>query len=345
MTAIKGANAKLALAVSGTFNTAATVAAGDGLEVESWAWPENPAELGVNPIGSGNSMESESERGVNRPEPSFSKPMSYDDAGIAALAQFQGTANVNNDGGGFYCHSLLFNETLNAKFLTVVEKKTDTTLAEAASAVCTRVEIAAEDAPNYVIQSVDLLANEKEIASPTNQTADIDAVTVADGTRVVIRPQDNFYINAQAGGALGGGDELAIRSAVLELVKAQEFVPEIKGSTGHSEPTSGSNIPLAGTLTIELKNLADLTYFTAANAGTEYKASLQIDNDSSGYEMNYYIPRMKIIPDIEHSLSSPGDNPVTITFKILVAASNPTGMLSTYPYFRIINQESTAYLA
>lgn len=350
MAKIYGSNARIGMKVSGTFATAATVAAGDKLEVESIEANENTSELSANPIGSGDLMQNESQIGQTSPTISFEEIMKYDGAGMAGLAVFQGTSAAPATEGAGYAHSMLFNETFNENFLTTVIEKTDSALEEFASGQPTSVTITAENPPNYVKASMEILANKREIDSPTNQTADLANLTLADTERIVIEQADEFLINAQAGSALASPtDRKSIMSAVLTLTKPMEHLNEIKGSAGNSEPEPTGDIPYQGMLEVTFKGLDDLTYFTAHQAGTEYKASLAITGSLIGgstYKaLRVYLPRLRIVEEPQHSWTSPGNNPLTVNFKCLVAASTPSGMLDRYPHFVVINEKSAAYIS
>jgi hypothetical protein len=54
---------------------------------------------------------------------------------------------------------------------------------------------------------------------------------------------------------------------------------------------------------------------------------------------------MVLIQKPEISLANDGANPVTLTFKLIKAATNPTGMSSTYPYIEVVNTLATSLLA
>jgi hypothetical protein len=104
-------------------------------------------------------------------------------------------------------------------------------------------------------------------------------------------------------------------------------------------PRSSGNPPFMSDITVTFRNCNDAAYayFAAQAAGTEYKADWTVVGDQIGSTGIYYqiarsFPRLKIIQFPQHPLSNSGDNPLTVVFKVLAAASNPTGMISTMPY-------------
>jgi hypothetical protein len=54
---------------------------------------------------------------------------------------------------------------------------------------------------------------------------------------------------------------------------------------------------------------------------------------------------MKLVQPPVTGLSSPGFNEVSMSFILMEADSNPTGMNSTMPYLEIINERSSAYIS
>jgi hypothetical protein len=345
-----GADINIGLKKAGTFGTAVTIVAGDKLEVENLNQSTNAEDLSANPIGSGNSMASDSQQGAIAPSIDFEALMHYNAAEIAALACFMGTDNVMSMGSGGYCHSILHNTTFNAQYLTAALQPDSSNVMEFPSCVVNSVELSVAEPPAYLKGAFQLLANDRVISGTTNSYSDVAAGTIPDTVRIIPQLSDEILINASSGGALASpGDRLNVRSFTLSLNKEQEFPREFKGAAGNGVPIPVGAPPFSGELALELKSLDDLTYFTAAAAGTEYKLSFTITGSLIGgsvyrkFVVN--IPRMKLVSDPQYNLTSAGVNPLNLTFKILVAASNPTGMISAYPYFFVWNTKATSYNA
>jgi hypothetical protein len=96
--------------------------------------------------------------------------------------------------------------------------------------------------------------------------------------------------------------------------------------------------------------MEDHTYFTAAAAGTEYKAQIAVEGSQIGTGANRgltaYFPRMKLITDPGYSLAGTGINEHVLVFDCIGAAANPTGMNDTNPYVEfIIPTTATSLLA
>jgi hypothetical protein len=211
----------------------------------------------------------------------------------------------------------------------------------------TGLTLLAESPPNYVDVAVELLANKINYDSVVNTDVTMDAITVANSQRIVIKPEDEFRINAQAGGALSSGDIYNIESVTITASYEQEHVREIKGEAGNGEPRATGSPPLAFELTVQFRGLADLSWFEAHQDGDEYKMQLVITGPIAGgavpYLFRYDIPRAKIVVPPSHPIGNAGDNPLTVTFKGFVASTNPTGMASRYPMVVVVNTKSTEY--
>lgn len=354
MGAITGAQAKMAAKVASTWDTATTASTGDQLDGVTIAVNENAEALSVPPIGSGLSMLSQTDRGNIAPSVSISGPMTYASPQQVGMAVFFGGASVQAIGGGAYCHSVINNLNRN-KFLTVAYQAHSASAGavELPTVAFQKLTVKQENPASYTEITLDGLASQQKIASTTNTYASLAAVTATDSKRVVFSFASEFLINAQAGGALSSPtDRVNITSAILELEKPEEFALEAKGASGNGVPVATGDYPFTGKLTVTFRTLADFTYITAHQAGTEYKASLTTTGDVIGggnsYTFQYNLPRMKIVESPDVGLSEAGNNSLTVTFQLLVASSTATGMLAEalgYPYMRIINARSTSLLA
>jgi hypothetical protein len=208
------------------------------------------------------------------------------------------------------------------------------------SGLPSRLTLRYENPPAYVMGEVELLGDSIKSASTTNTHTTLETVTLEDSKRVVVKPSDKFRINAQAGGALADGDKIDVVSLDISFERTLEHVREIRNATGstNGEPRQSGNPVFVATIVATFRNLGDaaFAYFAAQLAGTEYKADLHVTGDTIGGSNKYSIirswPRLKIISFPQYALGSPGENPFTVTFEALVAASNPTGMISTKPY-------------
>lgn len=345
-----GSDTIIGVTVATTFGTAVQAGANDKILVQSLQQSTNPEELTANPIGSGQDMTDDTQQGATSPTIAIEKIANYNDAGLDILANFMGHAGVSSMGSGAYAHSFMHNETWNSKFLTVAFQALSaaTGAIEFPSCVTTKVEIKNENPPNYMMANYELLADQRLISGTTNTTTTLESVTVGGTQRIIFGPASYFLVNTQSGSALSNPtDRVSIKRAILTLDKPQEHVREAKGSAGNGQPLPSGDPPFTGTLEVELASLQNFTWFTAAGAGTEYKASLQNEGTLIGgsvYNLfQYNLPRLKLIADPEYNLSTSAINPTILRFTCMVAAANPSGMISRYPYFRVINDRSTAY--
>jgi hypothetical protein len=351
MAKITGANSDICVAVSATFGSAALVGAGSKMLVNSLDLGRSVTKLRANPIGSGKYMDgSDTQQGAISDAPQINKDLQYNDPGMILLAQMFGTANVADAGDGAYTHSILFNESANAKFCTVAAKGTTTEVFEFPSCSVRAASLNTSNFPGPVTAAFDMLANNRVIASTVNEVATLEAATVANAKRIIADAEDMFVFNAQAGDALDSGDKKAVTSVAINYNRQQEHVHEMRGAAGRGVPVESGDPPFAATVTITLSSLEDFTFFTAAGAGTAYKGGVLIEDSQAiggtkKYYAHFYFPYLKVIDDPQYTFSSPGQNQHQVTFECLQAASNPTGMIDVHPYVIVQNNRSTAFLA
>ena len=342
-----GAETPIIVAIGDTFDTAVTGGAGDKALVNNLSQSRNVGVLRENPIGGGQVLDGEdSQQGADAPTVNITKDMRYNDSGNFLVSQFFGGASAV-DWGGAYCHSIFLNETANAYWNTVAAGMTTTEVQEWTSCATRSITLSVSGFPGPVVGAFDLLANERLITGTENETADLAAATVVNTKRVIARPADSFRINAQAGAALDSGDTVAITDISIAYQKPQEAPSELKGSAGNPEPVLTGDPPLKVTLSVTMRTLADFTYFTAAAAGTAYKASFEAESadfitGAIPYKFGCYFPYLKILEDPGYDLGSTADNPHTVVFEVLMPADGayPTGMIDPYPYILIQNDRS-----
>lgn len=348
---LTGAITIAGLKANGTFGTAATFAAGDQLNGWQITHSENAEALQIPPIGSGDIMASNVDRGGIAPSLGLSGPVRYNAPEWTAIAQTFGGASVMSMGDSAYCHSILVNETANQKFFTVAFQANQSPAGsfEYPSCVGTKVTMTYPSPTAYLTAQIDALANKQVIADQQNTYTTLSAITAANNKAAVWGLSDDCRINEQAAADLGTSDRYCIASAVFTFNRPQEHAKEACGTGYLGVPVSTGDFPLSATLTVTFRTLQELRFFTAAQAGTEYKARLTHTGSIIGGSKRYFIelnlPRLKIIQSPEYNITTSGNNPATITFQCLKAASAPTGMIDTYPYFRIQNDKTTSFLA
>lgn len=347
-----GANSSAGLTVNSAataWGTAGSLSTGDSCQA-AYTPSQSVSELTSSPIGTGNQMDVDSQAGAVEYGFSLSGEATYQSGLDRVMAPFFGTSGTpseQNVGEGDYLHTMTFNSTWNSNYNTYGIESSTTTTHEYASAACTSLSLSSSSVKSYLTWNASFVADDIILTSPTNNNAALQATTIADDEKIVVSSTDEFWLNAQAGGALSSSDRVAITDYTLTLNKPQETAKEVKGAAGNGEPVQTGL--LEGTLSITLRKSEDNTYYTAWDAGTEYKCLFQSigtqiasgDNKS----ITLYVPRMKLINAPDFNNADVGINPLQLTFKILAASSNPTGMSSTLPYAGLLNERSTAYLS
>jgi hypothetical protein len=357
MAAITGANSKIGVALGNSngsspyWGTAYVAGAEDKFEVESLSYDENTETLQANPIGSGSEMINEAQKGGTSPTVTAPHIEQYEGPSMELECLLFGanSAAPMLMATGAYCHSILHTATRPEIYATVGWQTSDATAQEMPSALPSRISITAANPPAYVMKDVELLGDQIRTATVNTETA-LDSCTLEDTKRVVVKTTDSFLINAQGGDALAASDKVDITSIEIVYDRPLEHVREIRAasSAANGKPRLSGSPPFGCTVTVTLRSMADLTYFTAQAAGTEYKASLTITGDlitgSTYYSIVRNFPRMKIIQFPSYDLNNAGENPLTLVFTCLEAATAPTGMISTKPYTLVTNTRATALL-
>ena len=349
MAAITGSDTVVGLKLGSTFGTAVAIGAGDVFYCEGISKNESTTELTTQSIGAGTVMTTQSDKGFTTTSVPINGYAGYEDSRLAGLGQLFGTDTVTDNGDTSYTHAFTVNETFNAKYATIAHQVFNAGTFEYPSCSATSVTFSTDSVPNYVTQDQEFLADEKVINSSTNTYATLASASVDKNELVVCQQASEFLINLQGGGALSKTTDLvSITGFTFTLNRPQESPSEIKGSAGNGEPVS-TGVPMDATFSITLRKLEDMTYFTAFDAGTEYKASLGIVGGEITTGVDYAwtlsIPRMKIVQSPDFNVSDAGNNPLTVNFKVLVASANPTGMGSTYPFLEVTNEQTAAYIS
>lgn len=349
MAIISGALTNAIVQVSTTWGTAVAGGAGDKF-IGEISHSLNETELTARAIGSGASMISGATRGSEKPTLTLTGDCHVQGAFGAILAQFMGTDTASAEltgGQADYRHTMTYNTTWNSKYLTVAYESSSTTVHEFPSCAVTSMTIRTPSVPGYLEYSAELVANKIELSTAVNTNAVCAAATLTDTEILAQAFDDDFWYDTQASGSLASGDKSDITNYELTLTKPQESANEIKGTSGNGSPIATDL--LSGTLTITKKGLLDHAFYSNFSAETAMKSLLTIEGSQIGSgslkSLNVYLPRMQLISAPSYAVAAAGVNPVSYTFKLSKAASNPTGMSSTYPYFELINSLSTSYLA
>lgn len=352
MASISGAQTKAGIKIASTWGTAVACGATNSFAGEI-SPSFNVSEIVSRQIGSGAYMLSTATRGSVIPTVSLTADLGYRNNCDILLAQFMGTSVAPTEvtvGQGDYRHAIKFNTTLNAKFVTLAFETTSTTVMEFPTSAVQSIGIATTSVPGYIDFTAELLSNTVELSSAVNTNATLANCTFSEGTPelVAVDLVDKFRTNTQSGSAVVGGDQYNITGFNLSLNRPQEIIPEIKGSAGNSAPLSSDLFD--GTLSLEVKELADHAYYTIWSAETARKALIQIEGTQIGSGTNksfsIYLPSMLLVTEPQYALTDQGTNTVSLEFRLLKASSLSAGMAnSTYPHFEIVNALTTSLLA
>jgi hypothetical protein len=351
MPALTGSFVSGAVQIASTWGTAAAAGAGDKFAAEYSISPAVDV-LTARGIGSGAYMDSNFTRGNILYTGSFTADLGFRNNCDVLLAQMMGTAAAPTEttgGQSDFLHTITFNTTLNAKYVTIAYESSSTTVHELPTAAVTGVTIASTAVPGYVDFTANVVANTLQLSTAVNTNAVLQAATFTEGTPELVTANldDTFRTNAQSGGALAGGDQYNVTGFELSLERPQEIVNEIAGTASTTAPVASDKFQ--GSFTVQVKDLADHAMYTIWAAETARKARLSFEGTQIGTGVNkrftVLLPRMLLVDAPAFTVTAEGRNPLSLTFRLAKAAANPTGMSSTFPYFEIVNGLSTSLLA
>lgn len=351
MASITGAQSRAGVKIASTWGTAVACGAGNSLSAE--ITPNfNVSEITARQIGSGNYMLNNVARGSIIPTVSLTADMGYRNNCDVLLAQFMGTAAAPSElnlGEGDYFHEIFFNPLLNQKYVTIAFETASANVMEFPTCAVNSITIASTQIPGYIDFSAELIASGVELNSATNTNATLLNCDYDEGTPelVAVDYSDTYQTNDQSDGQVAGGDQYNITGFNLAMSRPQEVIPEIRGQAGNPAPI-GTDL-FDTTFNVNVKELVDHTYYSIWSAETARKAALVIEGTQIGAGNNkalkIYIPRMVLVTEPQYALTDQGTNTLALNFRVLKAATDPSGMSSSYPYFEIINTLSTSLLA
>lgn len=350
MATVSGSKTNAIIQIATTWGTAVDGGAGDKLTGCEITPNFNVEELLPRQIGSGRSMVTTATRGNFKPTWGLAMDAGYRNTMDVLIAQFFGTSGApaeQTGGQADYLHTITYNSTINSKYLTLAYDTSSATVIEMPTGVVRSLGFSLEDAPGLFQFTCELLGNTATTTGTTNTNADLAAATATDTERIAYAVEDTFRINLNSGGALAGGDQYNIVGYDLQMERPQEIIGEIRGAAGNSTPIETGLFN--GNLNLAVKELADHAYFTYWAAETALKCSLNIQGTQIGSGVNKAItinlPKMVQVTEPVYALTSEGINSLALSFRLLEATANPTGMSSTFPYVTIINGLSTSLLA
>lgn len=330
------------------FGTALAAGAGDRIR-GAISTNYQAQELTKNPLGSGLTMQDDIIKGRITPVISLSMDVGFRNGADRLAAQFFSTSAApaeQNAGEGDYLHSFTMNSTANNIYGTFAYELTSAKVAELPSCACRSFQTSFGGTNEILQAQVELLGNDLELATSVNTNAVISASTNIDSECVIVKLEDQFWLNAESDGALDSGDQYDITSYTRVLSRPQEFSGQVKGSAGNPAPLAGEII--SGTLSVVIEALDDISKFDSWNAGDTFKCALIVEGSQIGAGDNKtwaeYTPRIKLVQAPKYNITDAGYNSVMLDFVILQATTAPTGMASTLPYLQITNEQTTNYI-
>lgn len=297
-------------------------------------------------IGSGLSMDDSADKLREDATVSLNQQARYNDGIMPLLlASFLGVAETPTEqtmDEDDYLHTITFLSTAD-KFLTFARTVTTTEAFEYPSCYVTALNFNISEVPGYLTYTADLVADTRVLDSSTNTATTLNAATILGNSIISAGTADYVWMNAQAGGALASSDDVCVQSLDISFARPKS----ISYGLGCSKVIVDDKLEV--TLTLNFDTIEDLTHFTNQSAGTEQKALVSVTGDQIGAgeseNISFYLPRLVAVESPTADASNAGVNGQSVTYKGLVAASNPTGMSSVYPYVTILNGNSTAILA
>lgn len=334
---------------STNYGTAVAAGAGDRIR-GNIAANFTVQELIKNAIGSGLIMQDDIIAGRLTPILTLSGDMGFRSGPEKLAAQFFGSTSVGAEltgGQGDYLHTFVISPNANPAFGTFAYEATSTDVIELPSCATRTLTTSFTQTTELVQFSAELLGNDAVLEYPENSNADIAAATMVDTECVVVKFEDTFRLALQSAGALDEDDQVDILGYNRTLTRPQDFSGLVKGSAGNPPPLADQI--LSGTLNVSLEALDNIDFYLAWLNGDTFKCELAIEGSQIGTG-NYktyreVCPRMKLVQPPVYNVTESGFNSVDLTFTLLQASANPTGMVSTMPYTQIINTKNTAYIA
>lgn len=348
MASKSGANTGVILRPYLTFDSPSAPSTGNKMRIESENFSRNTTELPDISVGGQLIMKKDSYVGDDDPSGTLNTRLRSDDAFNAILMNLLGTETVTTVVSGVYEHSAVVNTSSIVNYFLYAKETDSANVEEYKNAVPTELSLEF-NLNDFVKASATMKASQRLITGTTATNANITSATEPTNTPFIFRDIDYFRINVLSAGALAGGDILPITQATVTYTRDYEFVDEARGSAGKAAPRVAGEPPLMCKVTVTLKEKDGNTFWTAHDAGTEYKAQLNVQgtliSGSNYHNLRLDFPKLKVVTEPQYALSSTSVNPVTIEFEGFVASSTPTGLGSTYPAIVLKNDKLAKYLA
>jgi hypothetical protein len=305
------------------WGTAVDMAAGDlfypqsisGLDLKKKIAPEK---------GKGQGFESNSYTGPNDAMSVSFDEFIYQDGGIPLLllAQIFGT-DVVTGASDPYSHTMTA-ATTSGKFGTLVFEE-----GSEVKAIPSLMPTGIKIAPNGDgIMSMNVSAIGNTVSIGAAEAISSGAYAAGEGELPFKLSGLTLRMNAMSGDALDSGDDLVVTDIELDLQRPAT-TEVVNGATTVSLPKEGGYPEWKLSFRIPAKDATSVALFTAYNADTAQKATLELAGTTGDHSLLFSFPRVMI-----ESMENPHDDVIStrVVCRLQKAAAAPTGMTGiTYP--------------
>jgi hypothetical protein len=261
------------------------------------------------------------------------------------VAAIFGTAGapVMQGAGPAYLHMFQYADAVTHFFTVGVERPG--AIWEVASAMPFKLNLKLADA--RIGGAITLRGNTLINDSAVNTATQMDALTYAERGKRIHFSHGKFLMNVQVDGALADpADKLEISDFELNLERSIDSL-HVAGGANLALPVEGDFPKNTLKIVLPRASAANLAYLSTFQALTAQKASLVFTGpliaDTYYYQVALYFPRLRFAGPPDVPLEPVLKN--TLTFEIEAAAAAPTGMDYARPYGKVINLQTTDYLA
>jgi hypothetical protein len=350
----RGATSLAAMKFGATWATAVECGANDGVRINS-SGIGGGKEVILDESVAGSGFGNASHRGQEMHRGSVPLTFRYGGRCSEILAAIMGTAGAPTEVEASleYTH-LLSMETRLGDFFTWCERRGDVAVWEYLSAMITRLVIEISGRGPASMEAEMILCGKVRDDSGTNTLATFANVTVRDPLVPVFGGHCRFRLNDQEGGALGSGDVLkpSLLRLTIDRGLDEKWLADQSIGEHLSQPSEQADVGIF--LQLGFPEYQADTYQKWVDDKDQKKADLYITNSrapltgaASGlyHEYDFDFPHLDPVERPENLINGPERIEDGITFRQIVAASNPTGMSSTNLVCTVRNQISTNLLA
>jgi hypothetical protein len=264
---------------------------------------------------------------------------------IALVMGATGGAPTQQGATTAYAQKFTLADDLDGLFATVaVNKKVN--VFEYPSAKLTGFTIKGEMGKPVEV-SFDVLADDEDPASTTNDLTSFANVTYAETANRVLMSQGVFRLNDESGAALGSGDEIKPSSFELTFKRPLEGAYIVGGDNRIDEPAM-SGLPEV-TLNLTFPRYTATTYLTALGADTRKKMDIvftgALIETPYNREFKLQFPHLALLN--AEAATAEGQIEHPLEFSCLATDTAPAGMTGILKPFQVdvINKQSTDVLA